>query len=253
MYVQSVLKYFLTQGDSILIAAFASLQDQGIYAVASNYGSLVARIIFQPVEESSRNLFAKLCASEPGEDATKPSKSLNQQNSDVQSTPDVKLGTQDRRKASRNLPQARTVLTTILRLYTIFGLFCCSIGPAAAPLLLRLVAGDKWAATGAGKVLGIYTYYIPLLAVNGVSEAFVAAVADTAQLRAQSLAMSVHSFAFGGAVYFFLHIAKKGASGLIWANCVNMACRIVYNGRFVLRYFANSGEVRLLVVLRGCN
>lgn len=243
MYVQSVLKYFLTQGDSILIAAFASLQDQGIYAVASNYGSLVARVIFQPVEESSRNLFAKLCASDTPIQSSESSERPENRSSDGHSAPDIKLGSNDDKEASANIRQAQIILTTVLRLYCLMGLICCSIGPAAAPPLLRLIAGEKWAATGAGDVLGSYTYYIPLLAINGVSEAFVAAVADTAQLRAQSLAMSIYSVVFGGAVYFFLQLAKSGASGLIWANCINMTCRILYNGRFIRQYFGARGQV----------
>jgi hypothetical protein len=60
--LQSTLKYILTQGDSILITSLASLADQGAFALASNYGGLIARMLFQPIEESSRNMFAKLCA-----------------------------------------------------------------------------------------------------------------------------------------------------------------------------------------------
>lgn len=67
MTIQSSIKYVLTQGDSLLIATLASLQDQGAYALSSNYGGLIARMLFQPIEEASRNLFAKLCAS-PADD-----------------------------------------------------------------------------------------------------------------------------------------------------------------------------------------
>ena len=48
--LQSSLKYILTQGDSLLITSLASLADQGAYALASNYGGLIARMLFQPIE-----------------------------------------------------------------------------------------------------------------------------------------------------------------------------------------------------------
>ncbi|KAG9088044.1 Oligosaccharide translocation protein rft1, partial [Ceratobasidium sp. 392] len=57
---QSIFKHFLTEGDRIVISRVSPLEDQGGYAVASNYGSLVARILFQPIEESSRLYFSKL-------------------------------------------------------------------------------------------------------------------------------------------------------------------------------------------------
>ncbi|KAH8981677.1 hypothetical protein EDB86DRAFT_2931631, partial [Lactarius hatsudake] len=43
---------FLTEGDKLLISRLSPLADQGGYAIASNYGSLVARVVFQPIEES---------------------------------------------------------------------------------------------------------------------------------------------------------------------------------------------------------
>ena len=56
--LQSTLKYILTQGDSLLIATLTSLSDQGAYALASNYGGLIARMLFQPIEETSRLFFS---------------------------------------------------------------------------------------------------------------------------------------------------------------------------------------------------
>jgi oligosaccharide translocation protein RFT1 len=41
----------------------ASSYQQGVYAVAHNYGSLVARLLFQPIEESARLMFARLGSS----------------------------------------------------------------------------------------------------------------------------------------------------------------------------------------------
>lgn len=221
--MQSSIKYVLTQGDSLLIASLASLQDQGAYALSSNYGGLIARMLFQPIEEASRNLFAKLCA-KPA-DKGKDGESKSQQ------------------PAPDGIKQASSTLTLILKAYSLIGLVAFAAGPTAAPVLLSLVAGSRWADTGAGEVLGCYCYYIPLLALNGVSEAFVAAVADNTQLYAQSIWMGGFSAAFAGSAYLFLRVLQLGAKGLVWANCVNMACRIVFNLSFVKSFFAKRHQV----------
>ncbi len=58
MSQQGILKHALTEADKFAVAKYATLEDQGGYALASNYGSLVARILFQPVEETARIVFS---------------------------------------------------------------------------------------------------------------------------------------------------------------------------------------------------
>jgi hypothetical protein len=217
--LQSTLKYILTQGDSLLITSLASLADQGAYALASNYGSLIARMLFQPIEESSRNMFAKLCA----DPSTTPSVNLEEKVKD------------DHEK--QNLAQASRVLTTILHLYTIISLFAVALGPTLAPILLQLVAGKKWSATSASTVLSTYCYYIPFLAINGVTEAFVAAVATNKELYAQSIAMGVFFAFFATSAWFFIGQLEMGGSGVVLANTVNMGLRIVWNTWFIRNFF----------------
>jgi hypothetical protein len=223
--LQSTLKYILTQGDSLLITSLASLADQGAYALASNYGGLIARMLFQPIEESSRNMFAKLCADAgPGQD--------------VKEKKDLKI-TEERRQ---NLVQASHVLTTILHLYGIISLFAIALGPTLAPLLLGIVAGKKWSATSAATVLSTYCYYIPFLAINGVTEAFVAAVATSKELYAQSVAMGVFFALFASSAWFFIGQLELGGSGVVLANTVNMGLRIVWNTWFINKFFYQRGS-----------
>ncbi|KAK6000786.1 hypothetical protein QM012_003511 [Aureobasidium pullulans] len=221
--VQSSIKYVLTQGDSLLIASLASLQDQGAYALSSNYGGLIARMLFQPIEEASRNLFAKLCAPTTSSSTSKQPRPKPKENAD-------------------GITQANSTLILILKAYSLISLVAFAAGPTVAPVLLSLVAGSRWAHTGAGEVLGCYCYYIPLLALNGVSEAFVAAVADNKQLYTQSIWMGGFFAAFAGSAYLFLRVLEMGAKGLVWANCVNMACRILFNLSFVKSFFAKKGQ-----------
>ena len=227
LYIQSGIKYILTQGDSILIAWLASLEDQGMYALSANYGGLIARMIFRPIEDSSRNLFAKLCGSP---DSTK-------------TAADTSASKAKASKPNTNVQKAETVLRDILRVYGLASLVAFAIGPTTAPLLLRIVAGSRWSDTGAGEVLGTYCYYIPLLAINGVSEAFVAATASTNELRHQSLWMGAFFVGFASSAYLFLVVLGLGARGLVLANCVNMALRIVFNLSFATNFFARHGVV----------
>ncbi|KAK5009219.1 hypothetical protein LTR28_002100, partial [Elasticomyces elasticus] len=228
--IQSSVKYALTYGDQLLMSSLASYKDQGAYGLASNYGGLVARMLFQPIEESSRNLFAKLCAPQ---DITKEA--------DASKSPDQ--STSDRKPSRQGLRQAQTTLENILRIYSLIGLVAFALGPTAAPLLLRLVAGSRWIDIGAGEVLATYCYYIPLLAFNGVTEAFIAAVAGNRDLFRQS-SYGVAFFAtFAGAAYYFLAVLETGAQGLVWANCVNMGLRIFWNLGFVRSYFERFRQV----------
>lgn len=221
LYLQQGIKYLLTEGDVIVSTTLATLEDQGMYALSANYGGLIARMVFRPVEDASRNMFAKLCS--PGLDKTGATKK------------------KDDKGTTTNIAQARQTLQFILRVYSIVSIICFAVGPSAAPLLLRLVAGSRWSESGAGDVLGTYSICIPLLAINGVSEAFVSATASTKDLHRQSIWMGFFSLGFAGSAYVFLRVLALGAKGLVLSNCVNMVMRIVFNLNFVRSYFLRHG------------
>ncbi|RDL37955.1 Rft-containing protein [Venustampulla echinocandica] len=211
LFVQLLVKHVLTQGDTILIATFASPVAQGTYALANNYGGLLARLVLQPVEESSRNYFGKLLATVDG----KPPKEL--------------------------VMKARSSLLSLLRAYVLLSVCVLAVGPTVAPLLLKVVAGSKWAMSGAGDVLATYCYYIPLLAINGVTEAFVSSVATESEVNRQSVWMLAFSVGFGGSAFIFLRVLELGAEGLVWANVMNMAFRIVWSTVFITSFLRRQG------------
>lgn len=215
LYGQNIFNQLLTYGDGYLIATFASLPSQGAYALASNYGGLLARIILQPIEESSRSLFGRLPAS--------------------QATPSTQ-------KDNAILSQAKTHLTTLLRLYLLLSLFATSLGPPLAPTLLRFVAGSRWSHTEAPHVLATYCYYIPLLAINGILEAFVSVVATDAQITRQTVWKIAFFGAFAGTGVVVLRVLELGARGLVLANAVTMGLRIWWSWAFVRGYLASVGD-----------
>ncbi|KAF2742692.1 oligosaccharide translocation protein RFT1 [Sporormia fimetaria CBS 119925] len=229
--LQSSLKYVLTQGDSLLIAGLASLEDQGAYALAANYGGLVARMVFQPVEESSRNLFARLCAEQ---DTSSP-------DGRIKVNGEKETGKETNRHDRTSLEQAATTLTTLLHAYGLLALVILPLGPALASPLLSLVAGRSWADTQASRVLETYCYYIPILAINGVTEAFVSAVATSRHLHIQSVSMALFFGLFAASAWFFVGHLGWGGSGVVAANCVNLGARAVWNVVFIHQWFKERG------------
>lgn len=215
MMAQSVVKHLLTQGDTFLISFLASTSVQGAYALANNYGSLLARLLFQPVEESSRSYFSRLLSSV---------------------TP-VKQGG----KPVQEVSEAKQNLQTLLRLYILLASIIISLGPFAAPPLLAIVAGKQWAGSGAGDVLAAYCFYIPFMGLNGLTESFVASVATEAEVHIQSVWMGAFSVIFAASAFLFMRIYPLGAIGLVLANIINMGCRIIWSGAFIKRFFKRHG------------
>ncbi|KAI9710551.1 MAG: Oligosaccharide translocation protein rft1 [Bogoriella megaspora] len=234
LLLQSSLKYLLTQGDSLLLTTLASLSDQGAYALASNYGGLVARMLFQPIEESSRNLFARLCTPSSDDNSPDSQSTKNTPESSSQSTDKII-------PPSPNILQAYTTLTTLLHIYTLLSLPLVLLAPPLIPVLLPHLLGPRWSSTPAASVLTAYIYYIPFLALNGIIEAFVASVATSSDLASQSIAMGVCFVGFAATAWGTTGRGDWGAEGLVVANCVNLGGRIVWGGWFVRRWFGRRG------------
>ncbi|CAG8981105.1 hypothetical protein HYALB_00012626 [Hymenoscyphus albidus] len=218
-FTQSILKHLLTQGDTLLISLFSSPTAQGTYALANNYGGLLARLLLQPIEESSRSYFGRLLSSTSPSDPSSP-----------QSTP-----------PKEKVIAAKQSLNTLLRGYTLLSITAVTLGPVLAPQLLHLILGTHWSHTGAGAVLSVYCYYIPLLSLNGITEAFVSAVATEGEVNTQSGFFIVFSCAFAASSYLFLKVLGMGGEGLVWANCINMALRIGWSSVFIKRFMERGG------------
>ncbi|KAL5332162.1 Rft protein-domain-containing protein [Aspergillus crustosus] len=206
VFIQSVVKHLLTQGDSLILAAMTNLQDQGIYSLASNYGGLLARILLQPIEESSRNIFSSLLSSREG------------------------------RSRDANIGTAKALLLNIMRAYMVMLVLIIPLGPTLAPSVLHFLGGPRWTAPEVSDLLALYCYYVPFLAFNGICEAFVSSTASPAQLRKQAAWMALFSALFVLTAYIFLSIGGLGARGLVYANIVNMSARIIWSFSFIKQY-----------------
>ncbi|KAL1731892.1 Rft protein-domain-containing protein [Schizophyllum commune] len=226
---QSLVKHVLTECDKLILAWVAPLTDQGGYAVAVNYGSLLARIILQPIEETLRVHFSRAKA-EAGDD---------QGASEDRTTSSAEVATSSTDRARRTLLD---VLAVQLGLSLIFLTFAVPY----LPVLLPFVLTPKWMATSAPRILQAWMWYVPVLAVNGSMEAYVSSLSSESALGAWSRYLTLASPIFP-ATALGLYRAGFGDEALVYANIANLAARIAYCVRFAFP----AGTASLRDVLPG--
>ncbi|KAI5303762.1 Oligosaccharide translocation protein rft1 [Ascosphaera atra] len=147
-----------------------------------------------------------------------------------------------RRLTASQVHSARQYLADILRSYMLVSVLVLSLGPAVVPRLLPSLLGPRWSSPGLTQLLASYCYYVPIMAFNGILEAFVSSTATPRELRAQSMWMAFCSIDLIGAAYVFLVWGKFGASGIVWANVTSMFLRIVWAYRFMTKYFSKRKD-----------
>ncbi|KXN84240.1 Oligosaccharide translocation protein RFT1 [Leucoagaricus sp. SymC.cos] len=217
---QSIIKHVLTEGDKLVLSWFSPLQDQGGYALAVNYGSLIARILFQPIEEVMRFYFSKTFAQ-----GTKPSQTQSA------------------------LKDAANALISLVSVQLELSLFFLVFGTAYLPVLLPILLPPRYMATSAPQILAAWIWYIPVLAVNGGLEGFVASVASTKDLNIQSRWMVAFSCIFL-ATAVSLYRLGAGDASLVYANIVNLLARIVFGVVFAKSFFVGKGAGDLFSIGR---
>uniref|UniRef100_UPI0009B455EC protein RFT1 homolog n=1 Tax=Monopterus albus TaxID=43700 RepID=UPI0009B455EC len=123
-FKQSFLKQILTEGERYVMTFLnvLSFGDQGVYDIVNNLGSMVARFIFLPIEESFYIFFAKV----------------------LERGRDVKSQKQD------NVTIAAEVLECLLKLVLVIGLIIAVFGGAYSHLALDIYGGFLLS-SGAGK------------------------------------------------------------------------------------------------------
>lgn len=221
-FVQMIFKQFLTEGDKLLISYLCSIEEQGVYAVISNYGSMVARLLFQPLEESTRLMFTKL---------------LNGSNTSSDSS-------------KYNLSFKYLKLISIF--YFNLSLLILFAGVTNGPFVLKILMGGKasnWLNTNIFEVFPQYIIYIPFLAFNGILEALFSCIASTSDLRKFSTFMTFITVAILGILYFLIDLLGLRISGLILANIVNMSLRIVYCYYQIQKFYNQHGIVINMVTI----
>lgn len=206
LFLQMIFKQFLTEGDKLLINYLCTVEEQGVYSVVANYGSMVARLLFQPIEEYVRLLFTRL----------------------LQDSED-------------SIANAYHFLQNLSIFYWNLVSLILLAGFSNASFILRIMLGgsvSKWEATDIFEVFPRYVAYIPLLAFNGIFEAFFSSIATSSDIKRFSYFMTLLSIVVLASLYVFIHNMKLGLSGLILSNSVNMLLRICYCAVSIKNYFA---------------
>jgi oligosaccharide translocation protein RFT1 len=188
---QGLSKHLLTEGNRMMLLR-ATPDARGEFSVVSNYGSLVVRLVFFPLEDASRAMFAKA-----------PSRQ-----------------------------RAHEAFLLALRLVLTIGLIFAVFGPPYTHVLVHLVLGSRWSASAVPAVLGWYCVYIACLALNGMSESFVMATSPAWGITALNVRMALIAGVYVALVLgdpwltgLQGLLATHGLVGLVVADCLNMALR----------------------------
>ncbi|CAH7667998.1 Rft protein-domain-containing protein [Phakopsora pachyrhizi] len=241
LFRQSILKQFLTEGDKMFIAKFCPIANQGGYALAMNYGSLVARIVFHPIEETSRLFFSK--------NLSNPSLILSSKEPELAKNKDIMIKSQEKEESSERSVQ---LLLNLIKFYNYLGLILISFGPPYIQLLLTILIGTRSDYLREGNlstvviVLKTYCFLLPLLGINGVLEGFCQSVSNQAQLDRMSKMMIFWCVAFIAAVRVFssdysrISLGVSSEVAIVLATVVNMICRIIFGWNFLVQFSKTS-------------
>lgn len=202
---QGILKQILTEGERLIMTIIPVLTftEQGVYEIVNNMGSLAARFIFRPIEDSGYFYFTQM---------VKRDKRISDQN-------------------PVTVQESVNVLTHLCSVVTCIGLIVLVFGQSYSSLLLWLYGGSKLTLPLPVLLLRAHCLAVLLLGINGVTECYTNATADSATINKSNLIMVYQSIAFLGASYLFA--TWFGPVGFIFGNCVNMSLRIIHSAKFI--------------------
>ncbi|XP_014239575.1 protein RFT1 homolog isoform X3 [Cimex lectularius] len=209
---QGILKQILTEGERYVMTLFAVLTfyEQGIYDVVNNLGSLAARFLFRPIEESAYFYFSQLVYRD---------KQINEQN-------------------SIQMAEAAFVLKGLLKCVTSLGIIVVCFGQGYSRLLLMFYGGSALSDSLATLLLRTHCFAVLLLALNGTTECYALATMNANQIDRYNHIMAYLSASF--LLISWLLTTLFGSVGFIIANCCNMAARIIHSVRFIHKRYEGT-------------
>ena len=255
LVLQMAEKLALTEGEkAVMVGLSFSLDQQGVYGLVQNLGSLLARLLFSPLEEAAATEFSLLFASvaqqqrpadsgrklkqeadsRSGRDDVQPLLSSRSVSASSAASPSSAVSS---RRVLAAYSVAAQYLGLLLKLLLLLSLTLLSLGPPFSFPLISLLYGERWSRSAAPQVLSAYCLYLGFMAVNGLTEAFVTAVTSAGQMAVYNLLLLAFSLLYLTACAALL---RFGALGLVAANCFNMAMRIAYSLTFTRSFFASA-------------
>lgn len=210
MTKQVLFKYFLSQGDMWIVSLMAPLQDQGVYAVVSNYGSLICRILLQPTEESALSFFSQTISEEAL----------------------VKLSQAEATQSRRRM--GVEYLYVLIKIDILISLVTIVYGVPMSHIVVTTLLGSRWRSSIMSKALATYCFLIPVMAISGILESFIHAT-----LTREWLNWYQYGSLGGTALYVLAAVFLTntfGPIGLIIANILNFTFRAVLGIRYLGEY-----------------
>lgn len=211
---QVVFKQVLTEGEKLVMSVSTKLSfsEQATYDIVNNMGSMAARFIFRPVEDSSYFYYTQTIAR------------------------DVRLEQQ----AAAKVHECGRVLQNLCKAISSIGLLAFVFGQSYAGTVLLLYGGPEFVRDGLPEtLLRWHSLAIVLLAVNGITEGFMFATTTSRDIDAYNWYMAGFSAIFLVLSYYL--ISLFGPVGFILANCTNMALRIAYSSQYIVQLFRPMG------------
>ncbi|KOB67637.1 Protein RFT1-like protein [Operophtera brumata] len=221
---QGVVKQLLTEGEKYVMSMSPVLtfKEQATYDVVNNLGSLAARFVFRPIEDSSYFYFTQMVSRE------------------------LPLHKQDQNKVQESC----IVLSHVCKTVSSIGLIVLVFGQSYARTLLLLYGGEAFIASGLPvQLLRSHCLAIVLLATNGVTECYTFATMTSAQLNSYNYLMVFFSISFLFLSYVLTYIF--GPVGFIISNCINMFARIMHSLHFINDKYKDTGYKPLEGLLLG--
>ena len=182
---QAAIKHVATEADRLAVALLATPYEAGLYAFATHYGSLVARLVLAPGEDACRLALAK-CASHV---------------------------------------QAARIGGLFAKGALYVGLVCAAIGAPFGAAAARILKGNapENDIAACGAALAFFCLQVPFLSLNGVCEACAHARADARALALLSGVHVACALLF--ALCARPALATTGPAGLVAAGGAVMALR----------------------------
>ena len=184
-----------------------SLAEQGIYNVASQFGSLAGRLIFSKVEESAYFYFSQTVTR--GAIPFKDSKQKDMEE-----------------KASLHLYK-------LLRMMMLVGIVVAVYAQSYSHMLLHLYGGEKLSSGIGPSLLRSQSIFLVFMALNGVSECYAFASMTTNEVEYYKYLMFIMTCVFLFLVYLLAKLF--GPIGFVVANCCNFSMRIAYNFNYIIK------------------
>lgn len=138
-------------------------------------------------------------------------------------------------------PHLELSFTILVKAVLYVGLIFSCLATNYTGILLHILAGHHWGSNAeAVNVLSAFCLYTAFLAGNGLTEAFVYGVAQTAgDVRQVGIAHTVTGLWF--AIAAPMAVRRYGTVGLVLANCSAMLGRTLFAVHFAARYLKERG------------